>query len=102
MSAQSIEEVLRTHTDRLMAIVGVVGTAEGQLSDGTPCILVLVEAPSAEIEALVPKTLGGHPVEIAILGHRHSLQAVGTIEIDFACNRHPGSRQTRYGSLPWP
>ena len=57
MDAQSIAEVLRAHTDRLMEISGVVGTAEGAQDDGTPCILVLVTTLSAELEARLPTQL---------------------------------------------
>ena len=37
MPSKTIEEVLKEHTDELMSIPGVVGTAEG-LCYGNPCI----------------------------------------------------------------
>lgn len=63
-----LTEALRTHTARLMSIPGVTGTAEGEREDGTPCILVLVTARSAELEARIPKNLDGHPVQVRATG----------------------------------
>ena len=41
MQRRTIEEVLKAHTDHLMLIPGVVGTAQG-LCEGQPCIKVFV------------------------------------------------------------
>jgi len=64
----SIEDVLRDHTPGLMAIPGVVGTAQGARDDGSACVLVLVESRTAEIAASVPETLAGFPVEVRVTG----------------------------------
>ena len=50
MDERSIEAVLREHTDRLMALPGVVGSAQG-LCDGEPCIKVLVVTRTSELLA---------------------------------------------------
>lgn len=68
MGEHSIREVLHAHRSRLMAIPGVVGTAEGERDDGSPCILVLVEARSASLEEALPSSLGGYPVEVRSTG----------------------------------
>ncbi len=41
MPEKTIEEVLKEHTNKLMSIPGVVGTAQG-LCDNKPCIFVII------------------------------------------------------------
>jgi hypothetical protein len=62
-----ISQVLERHTARLMSVAGVVGTAEG-LSDGRPCILVLVEHLTPALRHAVPGELEGVPVELRQTG----------------------------------
>lgn len=69
-----IEEVLKAHTDSLMAIPGVVGTAEGRC-DGAPCIRVLVVKKTPELEKQIPKKLDGYPVEIVETGRVRALES---------------------------
>ena len=64
MNSLAIDDVLLAHTPQLMSIPGVVGTAQGEQDDGTPCILVLVEVRTAALDAAVPDTLDGYPVEV--------------------------------------
>ena len=64
MPERSLGEVLRTHSDRLMALPGVTGVAEGANAEGSPCLLVLVVRRTAALEAAVPSCLEGHPVEL--------------------------------------
>ena len=59
-----IVDVLRDHTAEIMAIPGVVGLYEGVLNDGTPCIKVMVERTTRELEQRIPKNLEGYPVAI--------------------------------------
>jgi hypothetical protein len=59
-----MSDVLRDHTNEIMAIPGVVGLYEGVLRDGTPCIKVMVERTTPELERRIPKHLEGYPVEI--------------------------------------
>jgi hypothetical protein len=63
MKQKPIEEVLKAHTDHLMAIPGVVGTAIGE-SEGRPCIKVYVVKKTKEIEQRIPTVLEGHKVVI--------------------------------------
>jgi hypothetical protein len=65
---RDINLVMTDHTKELMAIPGVTGVAIGQLDNGTPCILVLVEKESVEIDQKVPKRLEGHPTKIMVSG----------------------------------
>jgi hypothetical protein len=65
---RSLTEVHEAHSKALMAIPGVVGTAEGQLDSGAPCLQVLVVERTAEIERRVPKSLEGWPVVIVVTG----------------------------------
>jgi len=59
----TISQVLQRHTDSLMNIPGVVGTAEGSCA-GRPCILVLVERATPEVRKGVPSQIDGFAVEI--------------------------------------
>ena len=62
-----IESVLRSHTDSLMRINGVIGTAIGAC-DSVPCIKVLVIAATPALQRAIPKTLEGHKVIIEATG----------------------------------
>lgn len=63
MTNKSIEQVLKEHTDHLMSIPGVTGTAQGEL-EGKPCIKVYVEKKTTELEKQIPDEIEGYPVEI--------------------------------------
>lgn len=72
MTSTSIEEVHRAHTDELMAIPGVVGTAIGRC-DGAPCIKVYVVERAPELERRIPRQLDGYAVEIEVTGEFRAL-----------------------------
>ena len=59
----SIESVQRAHTDSLMRIAGVVGTAIG-LCDDKPCIKVLVVQATPALRKAIPDSLEGYRVII--------------------------------------
>lgn len=67
MPTQSIEEVLRAHTDSLMAVAGVVGVGQA-LCDGAPCIRIYAAKMTSAIEENVPDTLDGYPVDVEVTG----------------------------------
>ena len=67
MAETTIQEVLKQHTDRLMSIPGVVGTAIGEC-DGSPCIKVLVVKKSTDIMNKIPSKLDGFPVAVEETG----------------------------------
>ena len=67
MPPGDVSQVLERHTDSLMNIPGVVGTAEGSCA-GRPCILVLVERATQALRKAVPSQLDGIQVEIRETG----------------------------------
>ena len=72
MPEKTIEEVLKEHTNKLMSIPGVVGTAQG-LCDNKPCIKVYVIKRSLELEQKIPKKIEGFVVEVEETGEFHAL-----------------------------
>jgi len=74
MQHDSVAQVLARHTERLMALPGVIGTAESKCS-GRPCILVLVARRTPELERLIPAELEGIPVEIRETGPIRALDS---------------------------
>jgi len=64
---RSIDEVLAAHTDSLMMLPGVVGTAVG-LCDGQRCIKVLLADSSAATKARLPTSLEGYRVVVEVTG----------------------------------
>ena len=62
-----IEQVLKEHTEELMALPGVIGTGQG-LCSGQPCIKVFVSKKTAKLEKKIPKNLEGYPVVIQETG----------------------------------
>ena len=67
VSSKTIEQVLETHTDSLMALPGVVGTAIGLCDDDT-CIRVFLADSSAEARRKIPARLEGYPVKVEVTG----------------------------------
>ena len=72
MPAGNIQEVLKRHTDELMAISGVVGVAEGK-SHGSPCIRVFVVSKNSELLRRIPETIEGFSLQIEESGQFHAL-----------------------------
>ena len=67
MASKTIREVLAAHTDSLMALPGVVGTAVG-LCDGAACIRVFLADSSAAAGGKIPAQLEGYPVKVEVTG----------------------------------
>src|SRR5712691_7646108 len=67
VTARSINEVLAAHTDSLMALPGVVGTAIG-LCEGERCIKVLLADSNAATKSRIPARLEGYPVVVEVTG----------------------------------
>jgi hypothetical protein len=72
--SKTIEEVLDAHTDELMAVPGVVGTAVGECA-GRPCIKVLVTKKTGALEKRIPSALEGFPVELEETGEIRALDS---------------------------
>ena len=62
-----IEAVLKEHTDRLMALPGVVGTGQGECA-GKPCIKVFVVKETSELLGQIPSAIEGYTVEVVATG----------------------------------
>lgn len=71
--SRPLAEVLADHTPELLALPGVVGTAESRTRDGRPCILVLLATDSPELRAKLPRELEGWPVVAEITGEIRAL-----------------------------
>ena len=67
VAVKSIEEVLAAHTDSLMKLPGVVGTALG-LCEGERCIKVLVADSSSRTRGRIPSRLEGYRVVVDVTG----------------------------------
>lgn len=67
MATRSIDEVLAAHSDSLMALPGVVGTAIG-LCDGERCITVLLADSNPETKRRIPARLEGFRVRVEVTG----------------------------------
>jgi len=72
MPRKSIREVLKSHTDELMAVPGVVGVAEGE-SQGRPCIRVFVADKNSEFLRGLPGTIDGYRLLVVESGNFHAL-----------------------------
>ena len=67
VTARSIDEVLAAHSDSLMALPGVVGTAIG-LCDGERCIKVFLADSGQETKRRIPTHLEGYRVLAEVTG----------------------------------
>jgi hypothetical protein len=67
MAGITIDEAVKQHGSRLMAVPGVVGVAVSQC-DGKPCIRVLVVEKTPELVSKMPSTLEGYPVVLEETG----------------------------------
>ncbi len=68
----TIEAVLKRHTDSLMSLPGVVGTGQGECS-GKPCIKVLVITKTPDLLKQIPSAIEGYLVEIQETGEIRAL-----------------------------
>jgi len=73
MPRKRIREVLKRHTDELMAVPGVVGIAEG-LSQGKPCIKVFVVDRNSKLLRQIPETIEGFLLQIEESGEFRALR----------------------------
>ena len=68
----TLSEVLRRHTDRLMSIPGVIGIGESA-HDGRPCILILLSKLSADLQSQLPNEIDGFSVILQEVGDVRAL-----------------------------
>jgi hypothetical protein len=67
LPTRSIDEVLAAHTDSLMALPGVVGTAIGSCGSER-CITVLLADSNPETKRRIPERLEGFRVRVEVTG----------------------------------
>jgi len=67
VTARSIDAVLAAHSDSLMALPGVVGTAIG-LCEGERCIKVLLSDSNPATKNKIPARLEGYRVVVEVTG----------------------------------
>ena len=74
MTARTIEEVLKEHTNKWMSIPGVVGTGIGKVNDKL-CIKVFVVKKTEELTKKIPSQIEGFLVVIEETGEIRALDA---------------------------
>jgi len=67
VATRTINQVLAAHSDSLMALPGVVGTAIG-LCDGEKCIKVMVVDSNSATRAGIPTSVEGYRVVVEVTG----------------------------------
>jgi hypothetical protein len=72
VTAKTIEEVLKDHTEELMSLPGVIGTAQG-LCNNKPCIKVFVIEKTSELEQKISDNIEGYQVMIEETGEIRAL-----------------------------
>ncbi len=72
MASKTIEQVLKEHTEELMALPGVVGVAQS-LCDDQDCIKVFVVQMTPEIKQKIPNEFDGYQVDIEVTGEFRAL-----------------------------
>ena len=72
MPEKTIEAVLKEHTDSLMSLPGVVGTALGECS-GQPCIKVFVVKKTSDLVKQIPSAIEGYEVAVQETGEIRAL-----------------------------
>ena len=72
VAKKPIEQVLKEHTDSLMALPGVVGTAQG-LCAGEPCIRIFVVQATEDLLKQIPDEIEGYTVDVQQTGEFKAL-----------------------------
>ena len=63
----TIADVLKRHTDSLMAIPGVVGVGQGE-KNGEPTVYVMVARMTDTLRRALPDTIEGYAVDVVVSG----------------------------------
>jgi hypothetical protein len=72
MPRETIRRVIERHAKRIGSLPGVVGVAEGEMSDG-PCITVYVAEKTPEVMCQIPPDVEGWPVLVRESGEFQAL-----------------------------
>lgn len=65
---RTIQETKARHASRLLDLPGVVSVGIGRDAEGRPAIVIGLDAPRPETQALLPRSLDGHPVVTRVTG----------------------------------
>lgn len=63
----SVEQAQARVTRAVIGLPGVAGTAVG-LSDGRPCVKIMIERDDAALRSRLPRSEAGFPVRIEVTG----------------------------------
>jgi len=74
MSGKKIENVIKEHVDKLMALPGVVGVGEGR-SQGKQCIVVFVQDGETDSVKAIPQSIEGYSIVINEGGTFHAFHS---------------------------
>ena len=73
MRRDTLDTARQALTDSLIDMPGVTGVGIGEC-DGHPCLKVFIERRSDELEARIPRSMDGVPVEIEVTGEIRPLE----------------------------
>ncbi len=65
---KTIDEVIKTYSDSLMTIPGVVGLYHGEDDSGHTCLKVMVVRKTPELERRIPEWIEGYRVVVEETG----------------------------------
>ncbi len=68
MQRKSIEQVLKSNQEMLLAIPGVQGFYQGELDNGDECIVIMVDSLNEENKYAFPDSLESYPVRVEETG----------------------------------
>ena len=71
---KSIDKVIEEHSAEFLAIPGVVGLAQSELEDHSPCIWIMVREETEELRSKLPKEIDGYPAVIHLSGDVKPMQ----------------------------
>lgn len=74
MLGETIESVIKKHSQRLISLPGVTGIAQGEY-ECKPCIKVYITGKTEELKGQIPSSLEGYTVIVEESGN---FQALGT------------------------
>ena len=63
MQKKPIEQVIKDNKEMLLAIPGVQGYYQGQLEDGSDCIVIMIDSLTEKNKGKLPDSLDGYPVK---------------------------------------
>ena len=73
MRRDTLDTARQALTDSVIDMPGVTGVGIGEC-DGRPCLKVFIERRSDELEASIPRSMEGIPVEIEVTGEIRPLE----------------------------